>query len=69
MHAMIVMRLDISLIQSSVLPDSPPILVSHTGTLVRIFQYLKGTSPLKLTYVKVGTATAPLMYDNNSDAD
>ena len=62
------MRLDIYLIQSFVLPDSPPILVSHTSTLVRIFQYSKGTSHLKLSYVKVGTTTALLMY-GNSDAD
>ena len=37
--------------------------LSHWHALVRIFQYLIGTSALKLTYSRVVDIPAPLLYD------
>jgi hypothetical protein len=68
MFAMVVMRLDISfpVICLARFTSNPGLV--HWQALVRIFQYLEGTSTMKLTYGKMGTATAPLMY-GYSDAD
>jgi hypothetical protein len=68
MFAMVVMRADISLAVTSVARFSANPGLPHWLALVRIFQYLKGTSDLKLTYSRVVDTPAPLLY-GYSDAD
>jgi hypothetical protein len=68
MFAMVVMRADISFAVTSVARFSANPGMSHWLALVRIFQYLKGTSDLKLIYSRIADTPAPLLY-GYSDAD
>ena len=68
MFAMVAMRADISYAVISVARFTANPGLPHWKALVRIFQYLKGTSDLKLTYSRVVDTPAPLLY-GYSDAD
>ena len=59
---MIAMRVGITFAVTSVarFADNPD--MSHWSALVRIFQYLIGTSDMKLTYSRVCDRPAPLLY-------
>ena len=68
MFAMVAMRADICYAVISVARFTVDPGLSHRHALVRIFQYLKGTSALKLTYSRIVDTPAPL-FDGYSDAD
>jgi hypothetical protein len=68
MFAMVAMRADLSYAVTSVARFSANPGMAHWTALVRIFQYLKGTSDLKLTYSRMVDTAAPLLY-GYSDAD
>ena len=72
MFAMVAMRVDILYAVISVARFTANPGLPHWQALVRIFQYLKGTSAMKLTYSRVVDTPAPLLYgysDGYSDAD
>ena len=68
MFAMVTMRADICYAVISVARFTANPGLSQWHALVRIFQYLKGTSALKLTYSRIVDTPAPLLY-GYSDAD
>ena len=65
---MVAMRVDISYAVISVARFTANPGFPHWQALVQIFQYLKGTSAMKLTYSRVVDTPAPLLY-GYSDAD
>ena len=68
MFAMVAMRVDISYAVISVARFTANPGQPHWLALVRIFQYLKGSMGMQLTYSRVVDAPAPLLY-GYSDAD
>ena len=68
MFAMVAMRANICYAVISVARFTANPGLSHWHALVRIFQYLKGTSALELTYSRIVDTSAPLFY-GYSDAD
>ena len=68
MFAMVAMRVDISYAVISVARFTANPGLPHWHALVRIFQHLKGTSAMQLTYSHVVDTPAPLLY-GYSDAD
>ena len=68
MFAMVAMRVDISYAVISVARFTANPGLPHWQALVQIFQYLKGTSAMKLTYSRVVDTPASLLY-GYSNAD
>jgi hypothetical protein len=68
MYAMIALRADISFAVISLSRFTSNHGMSHWNALVRVFQYLKGTSHLAITYSRMQDTPAPFMY-GYSDAD
>jgi hypothetical protein len=68
MFAMVAMRADQSYVVTCIARFSANPGLPHWNALVRLYQYIKGTADLKLTYSRMADTPAPLMY-GYSDAD
>jgi hypothetical protein len=68
MYAMIALRADISFAVICLSRFTSNHGLPHWNALVRVFQYLKGTSNLAITYSRMQDTPAPIMY-GYSDAD
>jgi hypothetical protein len=68
MFAMVAMRADLSYVVTCIARFSANPGLPHWNALVRVYQYVKGTADLKLTYSRMADTPAPLLY-GYSDAD
>jgi hypothetical protein len=68
MFAMVAMRADLSYVVTCIARFSANPGLPHWNALVRVYQYVKGTADLKLTYTRIENTPAPLLY-GYSDAD
>ena len=68
MFAMVAMRADLSFAVTSVARFSANPGMAHWNALIRIYQYLKSTAGMQLTYSRIVDTPAPLLY-GYSDAD
>jgi hypothetical protein len=68
MFAMVAMRADLSYVVTCIAQFSANPGLPHYNALVRVYQYVKGTADLKLTYSRMADTPAPLLY-RYSDPD
>jgi hypothetical protein len=68
MFAMVAMRVDLSYVVTCIARFSANPGLPLWNALIRVYQYIKGTADLKLTYSRMADTPAPLMY-GYSDAD
>jgi hypothetical protein len=68
MFAMVVMRADLSYVVTCIARFSANPGLPHWNALVRVYQYVKGTADMKLTYTRIENTPAPLLY-GYSDAE
>jgi hypothetical protein len=68
MFAMVAMRADLSYVVTCIARFSANPGLPHWNALVRVYQYVKDTTDMKLTYTRIENTPAPLLY-GYSDAD